>query len=250
MKRVLFQSVFGGLLVVVGVVMWSQGEPIKPIPFRDHGTTYEYDGQTVQRADLALICNALTRDQTAILMSAQVVVSNPERDQGLFQTDENEEGLFVEYQKSEGYLVRFGLPLEDGTVARTKIKNHTRDAEFNFVALIESSGSIRVVTDTAELRSKLSARPIPNCLDPKLGEAAGLLPFAGTIRLSVSTSSSHHTEKWARWIDDYRRVTSENTPNYLYQFPLYSGLMVLLFGAVIEDVVRWFRQRNNKSRCS
>lgn len=248
MKRVLFQIVFGCLLVIVGVVMWSQGKPIKPIPFRDHGTTYEYDGQSVQRADFSLICNALTRDQTAILMSAQVVVFNPERDQGLFQTDENEEGLFVEYQKSEGYLVRFGMPLEDGTVARTKIKNHTRDAEFNFVALIEASGSIRVVTDTAELLSELSARPIPDCQDPKLGEAAGLLPFAGTIRLSVSTSSANDTEEWARWIDDYRHATSENVPNYLYQVPLYSGLMILLFGAVIKDFMRWFRrQHNNQS---
>lgn len=244
MRKLIVRIGVGCLLVLLGLVMWSRNQPITPIPFRDHGTTYEYDGSSVKTVDFSAICDALTNGQTEILLSARVIVTNPEQDQGLFQTDENEEGLFVEYQKSEGYLVRFGLPLDDGSVARTNIKNHTRDAEFNFVALVRSSGAVRVVTDTAETRSTLSGRPIPNCLDSRLGEAAGLLPFAGTIRLSVSTSSADEGQTWERWIDDYRRATTDNIPNYLYQIPMYSGLVILLFGAVIEDLITGLRRRH------
>jgi hypothetical protein len=221
--------------------MWLVGDEPRPIPFPDHGVTYTYDGESVRNIEIQNLCEALSRPRSGVLISVQALVTNPDRDQGLLQTTENEDGFFIEYQQTEGYLVRFGMPLEDGSVARVNIKNHTRDDEFNFVALIQSSGKVRIVTDTAETTSKLSAVPIPRCDEGKIGEAAGLLPFAGNLRVSVSSDGS--VREWNAWIDAYRQQTRENQRNYWFQIPLYAGLVLVLFGGVIRDVLDSLRAR-------
>lgn len=241
MKIPTIRLVVGAALTAVGWWMWSATDQPQPIPFPDHGSTYEYDGSAAQNVDLSIVCDALVINKTPLLMSVRAIVADPERDQGLFQTDENEEGLFVEYQKSEGYLVRFGLPLEDGSVKRINVKNHTRDAEFNFVTLIEPTGKVQVVTDTKEAESQLTAQPIPRCADGRIGEAAGLLPFAGTLRLSVSTGDS--VREFRERLDDYRELTNGNRPSYWYQLPLYLGLTLLLFGGVLTDVTDRLKKR-------
>jgi len=244
MKGAALRPLSGFVLTVLGWWMWSVTDQPEPIPFPDHGVTYSYDGTTVQGVDLSMICAALAVNRTPILMSVRAIVADPERDQGLFQTDENEEGLFVEYQRSEGYLVRFGLPLEDGSVQRVNVKNHTRDAEFNFVALIDPNGKVRVVTDTKDSETQLNSLPIPQCNDSRIGEAAGLLPFAGTLELSVSTDGS--LESFQSQLDNYRDLTNNNGPSYWYQFPLYLGLTLLLFGGVINDLLDRLHRRRLK----
>jgi len=233
----------GAIVTASGWWMWSIGDAPRPISFPDHGVTYIYDGGTVRDIDIRQLCEALTERRTSVLISVKALVTNPERDQGLLQTAENEDGFFIEYQQTEGYLVRFGLPLEDGSVARINVKNHTRDAEFNFVALIRSSGGVRIVTDTADVNEELAAPPVPRCDEGRIGEAAGLLPFAGTLRISVSSDGS--AKEWNGQIDAYRQQTNENRPSYLYQLPLYAGLALLLFGGVFRDLVVAFRLRRN-----
>lgn len=241
MKFTITRYVVGLVLVVLGWAMWVVSDAPQPIPFREHGYSASYDGATTQRLNVSDVCNVLALSDGAVLLSGRVVVADPERDQGLLQTDENEEGIFFEYQKSEGYLVRFGLPLMDNSVARVSIKTHTRDSEFNFVTLIQSSGAIRVVTDSHESRTQLGAAPVPRCDDGKLGEAGGLLPFSGTLRLSVSTAAT--ATEFQDWLDEYREDTLNNQRNRWYQVPLYAGLVSTLFGGAISDILRRSRRR-------
>jgi hypothetical protein len=240
-KFTMTRYVVGLALVVLGWSMWVSSDAPQPIPFREHGYSASYDGTTTQRLDASDVCKVLALSDGAVLLSGRVVVADPERDQGLLQTDEDEEGIFFEYQRSEGYLVRFGLPLMDNSVARVKIKTHTQDSEFNFAVLIQSSGAIRVVTDTHESTTQLGAAPVPRCDDGKLGEAAGLLPFSGTLRVFVSTATT--ATEFQDWLDEYREVTQTNQRSRWYQLPLYVGLVSTLFGGAVSDLLRRCRRR-------
>jgi len=219
-----FRFVLSLLLILVGLVAWSNRPDYVLARFPSHGDSFSYQANMIDVGSRDDICSALSQSDGYILLSGVIDIASLSGQQGIFQSADNEEGIFFEFDSGENSLVRLGIHLADGTTSRVRFDSLHRIGEFGFVILIKNSGDIRLIGNGNDTTKNVGALA-PNCSNWRIGSANGSAQFVGSITMSVSSGTG--TSELNAEINQFMRSYEESLPSTMYKWPLYSGILLI-----------------------
>jgi hypothetical protein len=215
------------LLILVGLVAWSNRPDYVMANFPSHGDSFSYQAEVIEIGGRDEMCATLSQPDGYIFLSGVIDIASLSGQQGFFQSADNEDGIFFEYDPGENSLIRLGIHLADGTTARVRFDLLRRIGKFSFVIMINNSGDIRMISNGNDIFANAVA-VAPNCSNWRIGSANGSAQFNGTITMSVSSGIG--TSESNAEIDQYMRSYEESLPSTMYKWPLYSGILLIALG--------------------
>ena len=225
-KRHLVRVTVAAVLAVVGLLMWGKVANVQPIMFPAHGESFsnaEGIAEVGLRPDL---CKPLSNPNGYLFISGSIKLEDI-ANQAFLQTADAETGLFFEMSPAEYNQIRLGINLKDDTTKRIKFKSQYRYTPFNYAILIAGNGSIRMVGDARDVRAEVGPVAI-SCDNLRIGMGNEQENFTGSVSANISAGTN--IDEINQQLDDYLVLTERNVPSTLYQWPLYSGILLLLFG--------------------
>ena len=225
-KRHLVRVTVAALLIVIGLLMWGKVANVQTIMFPAHGERFTNTNGVADAGSRPDLCKPLGNPDGYLFISGSIKLGDF-ANQGLLQTADEETGLFFEMSTGEYNQIRLGIHLKDDTTKRVKFKSQYRYTPFNYAILIAGDGSIRMVGDARDVRDE--AGPIAiSCSSVRIGMGNEQENFTGSITAYFSAGTN--IDEINKQLDDYLALTERNVPSTRYQWPLYSGILLLLFG--------------------
>lgn len=214
------------LLIAIGLLMWGKVANVQSIMFSAHGENFSNTSGIADIGSRPDLCKPLSNPNGYLFISGSIKLENI-ANQAFLQTADAETGLFFEMSPTEYNQIRLGIHLKDDTTKRIKFKSQYRYTPFNYAILIAGDGSIRMVGDGRDVRDE--AGPIAiSCNNVRIGAGNQQETFTGSITAYVSAGTN--IDEINKQLDDYLALTERNIPSTRYQWPLYSGILLLLFG--------------------
>jgi len=225
-KRHLVRVTVAALLIAIGLLMWGKVANVQTIMFPAHGESFSNAEGVADVGSRPDLCKPLGNPDGYLFISGSIKLGDF-ANQGLLQTADEETGLFFEMSTGEYNQIRLGIHLKDDTTKRVKFKSQYRYTPFNYAILIAGDGSIRMVGDARDVRDE--AGPIAiSCSSVRIGMGNEQENFTGSITAYFSAGTN--IDEINKQLDDYLALTERNVPSTRYQWPLYSGILLLLFG--------------------
>ncbi len=225
-KRHLLRVTVAAILIVIGLLMWGKVANVQPIMFPAHGERFTNTNGIADVGSRPDLCKPLSTPNGYLFISGSIKLEDIAH-QAFLQTADAEAGLFFEMSPQEYNQIRLGIHLKDDTTKLIKFKSQYRYTPFNYAILIAGNGSIRMVGDARDVRSEVGPVAI-NCDNVRIGMGNEQETFTGSISAYISAGTN--IDGINKQLDDYLALTERNVPSTRYQWPLYSGILLLLFG--------------------
>jgi len=225
-KRHLVRVTVAAILIAIGLLMWAKVVNVQPIMFPAHGESFSNANGIADAGSRPDLCKPLSVPNGYLFISGSIKLEYI-ANQAFLQTSDAETGLFFEMSTAENNQIRLGVHLKDDTTKRIKFKSQYRYTPFNYAILIAGDGSIRMVGDARDVRDEAGHIAI-SCDNVRIGMGNQQETFTGSISAYVSAGTN--IDEINKQLDDYLSLTERNVPSTMYQWPLYGGILLLLFG--------------------
>ena len=215
------------ICILAGIVLFLLRPDFVVVQFPEHGVSNSLDTGVIGLGERLDLCAPLTESDGYVLISGVIQMDSLADPQGFFQSADNEDGYFLEYDPGENRLVRLGIRLADGTIARIKLVNLRNVGDFGFTLLLGGDGSVRVSTGGAD-ETTLVGELAPSCTNWKIGSANGNPDFKSGLALEISSGMNKQVAD--ELLSKYVSLYSDSLPSTLYKWPLYAGVLLLVIG--------------------
>ena len=212
------------MLIVIGLFSWFRLPEPSVILYPSHGEAFKADNGVVEVGPRSDLCSALSQPASYLLISGSVDLTKIGLDQGFFQTADEENGIYFDIDG--GGQVRLGVHLNDGTTGQVMFRHKYRTGMFNYVILVGADSSIRIVGDQNDIQVQLSDIE-PACSNVRIG--AGNETEAVEAQVVANISSGNDLKMANADLDSYVDLLSNNQNALTYKFPLYTGILLLMF---------------------
>ena len=215
------------ICILAGIVLFLLRPDFLVVQFPEHGVSNSLDTGVIGLGERLDLCAPLAEHDGYVLISGVIQMDSLAEPQGFFQSADNEDGYFLEYDPGENRLVRLGIRLADGTIARIKLVNLRNVGDFGFTLLLGGDGSVRVSTGGAD-ETTLVGELAPSCTNWKIGSANGNPDFKSGLALEISSGMNKQVAD--ELLSKYVSLYSDSLPSTLYKWPLYAGVLLLVIG--------------------
>ena len=212
------------MLIVIGLFSWFRLPEPSVILYPSHGEAFKADNGVVEVGPRSDLCSALSQPASYLLISGSVDLTKIGLDQGFFQTADEENGIYFDIDG--GGQVRLGVHLNDGTTGQVMFRHKYRTGMFNYAILVGADSSIRIVGDQNDIQVQLSDIE-PACSNVRIG--AGNETEAVEAQVVANISSGNDLKMANADLDSYVDLLSNNQNALTYKFPLYTGILLLMF---------------------
>ena len=215
------------ICILAGIVLFLLRPDFVVVQFPEHGVSNSLDTGVIGLGERLDLCAPLAERDGYVLISGVIQMDSLADPQGFFQSADNEDGYFLEYDPGENRLVRLGIRLADGTIARIKLVNLRNVGDFGFTLLLGGDGSVRVSTGGAD-ETTLVGELAPSCTNWRIGSANGNPDFESGLALEISSGMNKQVAD--ELLSKYVSLYSDSLPSTLYKWPLYAGVLLLVIG--------------------
>ena len=212
------------VLIAIGLFSWFRLPDPSVILFPSHGEAFSTNKGVVEVGPRPDLCNALDEPTGYLLISGSIDLTKIGLDQGFFQTADEETGIYLDIDG--GGQVRLGIHLQDGSTGQVLFRHKYRTGLFNYAILIGADSSIRIVGDQNDIQVQLSDIE-PACSNVRIG--AGNETEAVEAQVVANISSGNDLKMANADLDSYVDLLSNNQNALTYKFPLYTGILLLMF---------------------
>jgi hypothetical protein len=230
----------GILAILVGLSMWQIRADYVAVPTPDHGELHLAESVPLLLGNREDLCSKLSQDDGYILLSGSITLNSLGSSLGFFESAESENGLFFEYDPGEGSLVRLGVRLSDGSIARIRFTSLKQAGTFSYLILLTGRGDVLMRGDGVNESTTIGPISIV-CDNWSVGSANGSGALDGSMSLAISTGLDPNSAKLM--LDDYVSAYKSSLPSETYKVPLYFGLFLLILG----NPFKYLPRKSNQS---
>ena len=217
----------GMFAILVGLSMWQLRADYVAVPTPDHGELHLAESVPLILGNREDLCSNLSQDDGYILLSGSITLKSLGSSLGFFESAASENGLFFEYDPGEGSLVRLGVRLSDGSIARIRFTSLKQPGTFNYLILLTGRGD--VLMRGSGVNESTAIGPISIICDNwSVGTANGSGALDGSMSLAISTGLDSNSAKLM--LGDYVTAYKSSLPSERYKVPLYFGLFLFILG--------------------